>query len=151
ACGNVDSGSATEIVTMPGRRVWEGRAGVYKYIEVSIGQQKLEAYKAGRKVNESLVSTGTFKNPTPLGDFNVRNRLLSDDMEWDYGEDHPDNYDLDNVPYVMYFNGPYSFHGTYWHSNFGNRMSHGCVNLPTSFAKWLYEWVSVGDPVYIRP
>lgn len=151
ACGNVDSSSATEIVTMPGRRVWEGRAGVYKYIEVNIGQQKLEAYKAGRKINESLVSTGTFENPTPIGDFNVRTKLVSDDMSWDYGEDHPDNYDLKDVPYVMYYDGPYSFHGTYWHSNFGNRMSHGCVNLPTPFAEWLYGWTNVGDQVYIRP
>ena len=151
ACGNVDKSSATEIVTMPKRRVWEGRAGVYKYIEVSIGQQKLEAYKAGRKINQTLVSTGTYERPTPIGDFNIRTKLVSDDMEWEYGPDDPDNYDLDNVPYVMYFNGAYSLHGTYWHSNFGHHMSHGCVNLPTPFAKWLYEWTNVGDQVYIRP
>jgi hypothetical protein len=151
ACGNVDKSSATEIVTMPKRRVWEGRAGVYKYIEVSIGQQKLEAYKAGRKVNQTLVSTGVYDRPTPIGDFNIRTKLVSDDMEWEYGPDDPDNYDLDNVPYVMYFNGAYSLHGTYWHSNFGHRMSHGCVNLPTPFAQWLFGWANVGDRVYIRP
>lgn len=151
ACGNVDSSSANEIVTMPKRRVWQGRAGVYKYIEVSIGQQKLEAYKAGRKVNETLVSTGVADHPTPVGDFNIRTKLVSDDMEWDYGPNNPDNYDLDNVPYVMYFQGAYSLHGTYWHSNFGHRMSHGCVNLPTPFAQWLYGWANLGDQVYIRP
>jgi len=34
----------------------------------------------------------------------------------------------------------YGLHGAYWHDNFGQRMSHGCVNLPPSEAKWLYEW-----------
>lgn len=151
ACGNVDKSSATEIVTMPKRKIWEGRAGVYKYIEVSISNQKLEVYKAGRKIKESLVSTGIPRRPTPTGDFNIRTKLVSDDMEWEYGPDDPDNYDLDNVPYVMYFNGAYSLHGTYWHRNFGHRMSHGCVNLPTPFAQWLFGWANVGDPVYVRP
>ncbi len=151
ACGNVDKSSANELITMPKRRVWEGRAGVYKYIEVSLSQQKVEVYKAGRKVNESLVSTGISRHPTPVGDYTIRTKLVSDDMEWDYGPDNPDNYDLDNVPYVMYFNGAYSLHGTYWHHNFGHPMSHGCVNLPTPFAQWLYGWANVGDPVYIRP
>lgn len=150
ACGNVDKSSATEIVTMPGRRVWQGRSGVYKYIEVSLSQQKLEAYMGGRKVNEALVSTGTSKYPTPVGDYKIQTKLLKDRMNWEYGPDHPDNYDLDNVPYVMYFNGAYSFHGTYWHSNFGHPMSHGCVNLYTPFAGWLYNWSNIGDQVYIR-
>jgi hypothetical protein len=28
-------------------------------------------------------------------------------------------------------------------------MSHGCVNLPTDFAGWLYVWASLGTPVVI--
>ena len=40
-------------------------------------------------------------------------------------------YYLPGVPYVMYFYQGYGLHGTYWHDNFGQPMSHGCVNLPT--------------------
>lgn len=151
ACGNVDKSSAKEIVTMPGRRIWQGRPGIYKYIEVNISKQKLEVYQGGRKINETLVSTGTYKYPTPIGDFKIYTKLLRDEMRWEYGPNHPDNYDLPNVPYVMYFYGPYSLHGTYWHHNFGHRMSHGCVNLPTPFAAWLYGFSNVGDRVFIRP
>jgi hypothetical protein len=151
ACGNVDQSSAKEIVTMPGRRIWQGRAGIYKYIEISISKQKLEVYKGGRKINETLISTGTYKYPTPIGDFRIHMKLLSGRMNWTYGPNNPDNYDLPNVPYIMYFNGPYALHGTYWHSNFGHRMSHGCVNLPTPFAAWLYGFSNVGDLVFIRP
>jgi lipoprotein-anchoring transpeptidase ErfK/SrfK len=49
-------------------------------------------------------------------------------------------YYLPNVPYVMFFYKAYSLHGTYWHNNFGQPMSHGCVNLRTEDAQWLYEW-----------
>lgn len=50
------------------------------------------------------------------------------------------NYYLPDVPYTMYFYGGYGLHGTYWHSNFGQPMSHGCVNLKTEEAKQLFEW-----------
>ena len=58
-----------------------------------------------------------------------------------------DYYDLPNVPYSMFFYQGYAIHGTYWHTNFGHPMSHGCVNLPTAEAKWFYEWAPVGTPV----
>ena len=49
-------------------------------------------------------------------------------------------YYLTNVPYTMYFYRGYGLHGTYWHNNFGHPMSHGCVNLKTPDAKWLFDW-----------
>jgi lipoprotein-anchoring transpeptidase ErfK/SrfK len=30
-------------------------------------------------------------------------------------------------------------------------MSHGCVNLRTPDARWLYEWAEIGTPVIVRP
>jgi lipoprotein-anchoring transpeptidase ErfK/SrfK len=38
----------------------------------------------------------------------------------------------------------FSIHGAYWHNNFGHPMSHGCVNMKTTDAKKLFEWVD--DP-----
>ena len=34
----------------------------------------------------------------------------------------------------------HAFHGTYWHDNFGTPMSHGCVNMRTEEAKFLFLW-----------
>jgi lipoprotein-anchoring transpeptidase ErfK/SrfK len=50
---------------------------------------------------------------------------------------------VDDVPWVMYYipERGFALH-TAWHSNFGHKASHGCVNLPRDDAKWLYEWVS---------
>ena len=39
----------------------------------------------------------------------------------------------------MYFYGGYGIHGTYWHNNFGTPMSHGCVNMRTSEAEWVFN------------
>ena len=59
-------------------------------------------------------------------------------------------YYLPNVPYTMYFYQGYGLHGTYWHHNFGTPMSHGCVNLATPDAEWLYNWASVGTLVNVH-
>lgn len=152
AVGNLDKyKKIKEIAVFPGRKTLVGRMDLYKYVEINIGEQKLYAYLAGKKVNEIFVSTGVYKYPTPIGDFKIYYKKLKDDMKYEYGKDHPDNYDLKNVPHVMYFFEGYSLHGTYWHSNFGYRMSHGCVNLSMPNAAWLYGWVNVGDVVLVRP
>jgi hypothetical protein len=46
----------------------------------------------------------------------------------------------------MYFYSGYALHGTYWHENFGQPMSHGCVNLRTADAQWLFNWAGPALP-----
>ena len=118
-----------------------------KWIDVDISEQTLIAYEGDIPVFDSLVSTGTSRNPTVTGQFRIWLRLQSQDMDgYRLGYD----YFLRNVPYVQYFYYDYSFHGTFWHSNFGNPMSHGCVNLPTPAAEWLYNWADYGTLVNIH-
>jgi lipoprotein-anchoring transpeptidase ErfK/SrfK len=59
-------------------------------------------------------------------------------------------YYLEDVPYVMYFYQGYGLHGTFWHNNFWQRMSHGCVNLPTPEAEWMFNFVDVGTLVNVH-
>jgi lipoprotein-anchoring transpeptidase ErfK/SrfK len=59
-------------------------------------------------------------------------------------------YFLPDVPYTMYFYQDYGIHGTYWHHNFGTPMSHGCVNMVTEEARWLFNWSFVGILVNIH-
>jgi hypothetical protein len=150
AYGNIDGIGGSETVTMPGRRVWEGR-NVRKYVEVSLSKQRLYAYENGRKVKEFPISSGTWRYPTPIGDFSVQRKVVSTRMKWEYGPNDPNNYDLPNVPHSQFFNGPFALHGAYWHNNFGHPMSHGCINLPLHEAAWLYSWTNVGDRVFVRP
>jgi len=63
---------------------------------------------------------------------------------------HGSDYFLPDVPFTMYYSGDFSIHGTYWHHKFGTPMSHGCINMDTSEAEWLYNWASVGTIVNIH-
>jgi hypothetical protein len=53
-------------------------------------------------------------------------------------EDKP--YMVQGVPWVLLFQGHNALHGAYWHDRFGNRKSHGCVNLAPYDARWVFEW-----------
>ena len=106
-----------------------------KWIEVNITSQKVTAWEGDVPVMSFTVSTGLPNTPTVLGKFNIYWKLTSTLMVGS-------NYYLPEVPYTMYFYAGYALHGTYWHSNFGQPMSHGCVNLETSQAKQLFEWAN---------
>ena len=47
-------------------------------------------------------------------------------------------YDLPNAPWVMYYKGSYSIHGTYWHDEFGSQKSSGCTNMTQGDSKYLF-------------
>ena len=111
-----------------------------RWIDVNLATQTLTAFEGNRPVNTAVVSTGLPNTPTPVGQFHVWIKLRYDDMRGP-------GYYLPKVPYVMYFYKDYGLHGTYWHENFGRRMSHGCVNLTTLDAGWLFNWASVGTKV----
>ena len=114
-----------------------------KWIDINLSQQMLYAFEGETLVGSFLVSTGLPDTPTVTGTYHVWVKLLYDDMAGP-------GYYLPNVPYVMYFYRGYGIHGTYWHNNFGYPMSHGCVNMETSQAGWLFDWAFVGIPVYIH-
>ncbi len=59
----------------------------------------------------------------------------------------PNSYDLPGVPWVSYITGGgISFHGTYWHNDFGKPRSHGCINLSPEAARWVYRWTHPAVP-----
>ena len=113
------------------------------WIDVNLSQQRVYAYAGDTVVNSFLVSTGTWQTPTVTGQYHVYVKLLATDMSGP-------GYYLPDVPYTMYFYKGYGLHGTYWHHNFGTPMSHGCVNLATPDAEWLYNFSSVGTLVNVH-
>jgi lipoprotein-anchoring transpeptidase ErfK/SrfK len=124
-----------------------GLAPGEKWIDVDLSEQHLTAYEGSVPVFQSLVSTGTAAHPTVTGQFRIWLRFQSQDMD---GYRLGFNYYLRNVPYVQYFYQDYALHGTFWHNNFGTPMSHGCVNLPTPAAEWLFFWSDYGTLVNIH-
>lgn len=114
-----------------------------RWIDVDLSQQMLYAYEGDTIVASFLVSTGVPAFPTVTGQYHIYIKLVSTLMAGD-------GYYLPNVPYTMYFYKGYGLHGTYWHNNFGHPMSHGCVNMYTPDAEWLFYWASVGTLVNIH-
>jgi len=118
-----------------------------KWIDVNLSTQTLVAFEGSAPVFDSLVSTGLANHPTVTGQFRIWLRFASQDMNgYRLGYD----YYLKGVPYVQYFYQDYALHGTFWHNNFGRPMSHGCVNLPTPAAEWLFNWAANGTLVNIH-
>lgn len=120
-------------------------AAVYgeRWIDVNLSQQVVYAYEGETLMNSFIVSTGTWQTPTVTGTYKIWIKLRSTTMTGP-------GYYLTNVPYTMYFYKGYGLHGTYWHNNFGVPMSHGCVNLTTWDAEWLYNFASVGTTVNVH-
>jgi lipoprotein-anchoring transpeptidase ErfK/SrfK len=114
-----------------------------RWIDIDLSEQRLRAYQDDEVVKSFVVSTGTAAHPTPVGRFAVWIKLRYDDMSGP-------GYYLPDVPYTMYFYSGYGIHGTYWHNNFGTPMSHGCVNMVTEEAGWLFNWSYVGIPVVVH-
>jgi lipoprotein-anchoring transpeptidase ErfK/SrfK len=117
--------------------------GAGRSILVDLSDQRTYAYDNGVLVRNVLSSTGLPATPTVVGNFTVQRKYGAQTMSGP-------GYYLPDVPYVMYFYAGYAFHGTYWHNNFGNPMSHGCVNLPTPEAEWFYNFAEVGTPVTVQ-
>jgi lipoprotein-anchoring transpeptidase ErfK/SrfK len=131
--------TATELpAAVPSGTGYSGR-----WIDVDLTNQMVYALEGDEIVNSFLVSTGTWRTPTVTGQYQIYVKYTAADMAGP-------GYYLPSVPYVMYFYRGYGFHGTYWHNNFGTPMSHGCINLRTSDAEWLFHWASVGTLVNIR-
>ncbi len=114
-----------------------------RWIDVDLTHQSVYAYEGEVMVNSFLVSTGTWRTPTVTGQYKIY-------VKYRYANMHGPGYFLPDVPYVMYFYKGYGLHGTYWHHNFGTPMSHGCINLQTDDAGWLFSWASVGTLVNVH-
>ncbi len=121
-----------------------------KTIVVSVSEQILTAFEGDLPVMRTQVSSGVrTKTPpvngipteTPEGHFRISVKVPSKHMGDGKVTADPEAYELLGVPWVSFFHqAGIALHGTYWHDNFGHRMSHGCVNLRNADAKWIYRW-----------
>ena len=113
-------------------------SGEEKWIEVTLSDQRLRAWEGNRIVMEFPISSGKWA-PTPTGTFNIWHKTKNQTMSGG-SKELSTYYNLPNVPNNMFFYQGYAIHGAYWHNNFGQPMSHGCVNSPLAYAAQLFEW-----------
>ncbi len=110
-----------------------------KSLYVDLTSQRMVAFEGDAPVITSLVASGWGGTATPTGEFSTYHKSPSVHMTDGAGD--AKNYDLPGVPWVSFFTGNGdAFHGTYWHNDFGDPRSHGCVNTPDDIAKFIYLW-----------
>mgnify|MGYP002397674752 FL=1 len=108
-----------------------------KRIEVRLNDQLVLAYEKGRLVFATRAATGgrlrSGTYTTPIGDYITYHKRPTRHMA--AGDLASSGFDLPGVPWVIYIkdNGT-SFHGTYWHNDYGRPRSHGCINLTPQMA-----------------
>jgi hypothetical protein len=129
-----------------------------KHIEVNLATQKLTAYEGSSIAFQTTISSGipagqTTKNSlstkTPDGKFQIIEKLATEHMGNGGLFADVDDYELPGVPWTSYFTPVgHAFHGTFWHENFGTPMSHGCINMRSSEAKWLFRWATPTHNAY---
>jgi hypothetical protein len=117
-----------------------------RWLDVDPASQTLLAMVGDRPVFATLVSTGRAATPTPRGVHRVWVKLAEDDMDDLEREDVVENYAIQAVPWVQYFEGSNGLHAAFWHDRFGHPRSHGCVNLAPRDAAWLFAFTQPGLP-----
>ena len=123
-----------------------------KRIDVNLTTQMVTALEYDKPVFEAKISSGanyprkpgqisTVTPVSPPGDFHIFEKRPSVHMGNGNLVADVDDYELPGVSWVLYFTEfGHAFHGTYWHDNFGTPMSHGCINMRTKEARWLFRW-----------
>ncbi len=119
-----------------------------KHIYVDLSTQSVTAFEGDKSVFTARCSSGGKGTRTPLGDFATFHKGPTIHMTNDGAAGAGHGYDLPGVPWVSFFTGTGdSFHGTYWHNDYGQPRSHGCVNLLPADAKFIYRWTTPEVPV----
>jgi hypothetical protein len=127
----------------------EGRA---TWVEASILQGWLLAFEGTRPVYATMISAGRGGTPqrgrdpletasTPVGHFRFTGKFKTATMD----SSTTPIVHMD-VPWTQNFSGPHALHAAYWHDDWGNLKSAGCVNVSPRDGKWLFEFTEPRVP-----
>lgn len=128
------------------------------WIEVAALQGWLVAYADDTPVYATMISAGKLgaarPDPdhephqpaatTPLGTYRIKEKLLTATLQSDL--DDGTEFVHAEVPWSQRFYDKYLLHTAYWHDQWGEGHSGGCVNLSPVDAKWLFGWTEPKVP-----
>lgn len=102
-----------------------------RYVEVDLSRQVIALIENGKPTDVFHVSTGAFGTPTGT---------------YSFYEKSP-GYNQKGMYYSVYYSGNYATHGYYSVPTYP--ASHGCVRNPEIYSVFIYDWISLGDPIYV--
>ncbi|MBI1855555.1 MAG: L,D-transpeptidase [Chloroflexi bacterium] len=118
-----------------------------KTILVRIWDQSMSCFEGDKEVLFTRISSGALYNnqgvkvdawATPLGEFPIWRKAVSLPLA---GGSASAGWSLPADGWVQLFVGTgVAIHSTYWHNNYGEPSSRGCVNTNPDDAKWVFRW-----------
>lgn len=119
-----------------------------KTISIDLDYQTLSCYEGAREVYFCRISSGKQYDPvtglvtdafaTPAGSLMVYWKIISKNMT---AGNEGSGYSTPAVPWCTFIaSGGVAIHGAFWHNAFGERRSHGCVNVSPEDSKWIFRW-----------
>ncbi len=134
-----------------------------KVIVISLYEQAMRIYDDGQLVKAFKVTTGRPERPSPPGSWWVEGKQTNITFHSSDPKGSPFWYADTHINYALPFHsGGYFIHDSWWRADYGfgtnfphpdpsgeDLGSHGCVNLPTTEANWVYNFVQLYTGVII--
>ena len=108
------------------------------WVRIDLNLQLLSVFRDGHEIGSAVILFGTDGKATPTGDFTIL------DKNADY---HSHTYDAP-MPYALRLTSDgVAIHGSNVREGWA---THGCIGIPASFARLLFDQVKSGDMVAIQ-
>lgn len=118
-----------------------------KRIVIKTWEQTLSCFEGKIEVYFARISSGALYDAwgkrvdaweTPVGEYPIWRKAISLPLS---GGSASSGWSLPAVGWVSLFVGTgVAIHSTYWHNNYGEPSSRGCVNAKPEDAKWIFRW-----------
>ncbi len=120
-----------------------------KTISVDLDYQILSCFEGKNEVFFCRISSGrkfgadglvTDEYATPAGSLITHWKIVSKNMTAGSAQS---GYSTPAVPWNTFISGEgIAIHGAFWHNAFGEKRSHGCINVTPEHAKWIFRWTT---------
>ena len=142
----IKSTSSGQVHDGEGRRTW---------VEVAAQHGWMIAYEDDEPVFATMISGGKLgaatpkadgQSPatTPLGRYHVDAKYVTTNLKAELNDGT--DFIHSEVPWSQHFYTKFLLHTAYWHDNWGEGRSGGCVNMSPIDAKWLFDWTQPKVP-----
>lgn len=120
-----------------------------KKIQVDLDYQTLSCLEGSTEVYFCRISSGikidaqgqiSDELATPVGNLLTHWKIISLNMT---AGTFQSGYSTPAVPWTTMISGDgIAIHGAFWHNAFGEKRSHGCINVSPEDAKWIFRWTT---------
>jgi hypothetical protein len=120
-----------------------------KRITANLDSQTLSCFEGNTEVFFCRISSGlkydadgqiSNKLATPVGSLLTHWKIFSINMT---AGNNQSGYSTPAVPWSTSISGDgIAIHGAFWHNAFGEKRSHGCINVTPDDAKWIFRWTT---------